>query len=117
RPCLRDHPARPGVKVETPSVNPGWFGGLLLAGWAGSAPEGRTMSPDRPGAGGVKGRRRRSRRDAQRPRRRRGRRRAERGRGGGAARRRGAGGGGAGGQGGGGGADRERRGGGAEADV
>ena len=31
-PCPRDHPARPGVKLETPSVNPGWLVGLLLAG-------------------------------------------------------------------------------------
>src|SRR5918995_6453444 len=30
--CPGDHPARPGVKVETPSVNPGWLVGLLLVG-------------------------------------------------------------------------------------
>ena len=43
---------------------PGLVGGVAAGGAAGPAPEGRTMSPDRSGAGGVKGRRRRSRRDA-----------------------------------------------------
>ena len=53
-PCPRDHPARPRVKVETPSVNPG---GLWVAAGrvAGPGPEGRTMSPDRPGPEGSRG--------------------------------------------------------------
>ena len=33
-PCHRDHPARPGVKLETPSVNPGrWWGCCRRGGW------------------------------------------------------------------------------------
>jgi hypothetical protein len=34
-PCPRGHPARPGVRVETPSVNPGWLVGCCWqGGWS-----------------------------------------------------------------------------------
>jgi hypothetical protein len=53
----------PGSRWRHPlSTRVGWW--VAAGGAAGPALEGRTMSPDRSGAGGVKGRRRRSRRDA-----------------------------------------------------